>query len=471
MALTSTNRGSGARNTGGESTYAISPASTIPAGSTAVLSLACDNSGASGVSPYSTVTDSVGNTWTQQVVNTITGGVANDGVSNAIYTSTLATQITSSDTITVTFGQTTVARSYTLTQVSSDNGGTVKIVRKFGGTTGTSTTPSKGTTEMIYTGDMLVAVMGAEYGDGTITADSDTTNGSWSTAQTANVGTTTSGVEICSQTKIVTGIGDQTYNTVITSADWVISTLVLTDTTKIIPTLLTNGGSDTDASSYDTASISPSANKTLIAAIWAYDAGSALSAAGNMTASGNGLTWTFVDGAGTVVNRLAVFRASSGSTPTPGAITFGTVTSSGTADGAVWVVFEIDNVDISTTDGVVQSIAGSTTADTNELTLAAFASANNGTVGVWGAYDNAGGALAFTEGTGFALKSEQNQTAGGDTLRNVYEYQQGNDTTVDISVSAANDRLVGVAMEIKSNIVAAGTSVKDIIGGYIPFAR
>lgn len=471
MALTSTNRGSGARNTGGESTYDISPASTIAAGSFAVLCLSVDNAAAGGTNPISSVTDSVGNTWEAINGRTRTSGAANDGVSTQMYTSTLATQITTSDTITVNFSTTTVARSYTLTEVGSDNGGTVKIVRRSTASgAGASTSPSGTTTEMVYTGDMLFSVMGAEHGNGTITPDSDTTNGEWSTAQTANVGTTTSGIEICTQNKIVTAIGDQTYNCTITSADWAVVSMILTDTTKIIPQFLTNGGSDTDDSSYETGSISPSANKTIIAMIWAYDAGAALNAAASMTCTGNGLTWTFADGGGTTTNRLAVFRASSGSTPTPGTVTFGSVTSSGTADGAVWLIFEIDNVDISTNDGVVQALSVSTTNDTAEVTLAAFSSVNNGTVGVWGAYDNAGGILTFTEGTGFANKTAQSQAAGGDTIANFYEYRQDNDTSVDVSVSAANDRLVGVAMEIKSNI-STGTSVKDIIGGYIPAAR
>lgn len=471
MALTSTNRGSGARNTGGESTYAISPASTIAAGSFAVLALSVDNAAASGTNPITGVTDSVGNTWAAVNGRTRTAGVANDGVSLNTYASTLATQITSSDTITVNFSTTTVARSYTLTEVASDNGGTVKIVRASTATgVGASTTPSGTTTEMVYTGDMLFSVMGAEHGDGTITADSDTTNGSWSTAQTANVGTTTAGVEICTQNKIVTAIGDQTYNTTITSADWAVVSMILTDTTKIIPQFLTNGGSDTDADTYATGSISPSANKLIIACIWAYDAGAALNPAADFTCSGNGLTWTFADGHGTTSNRFAVFRASSASAPSAEAVTFANLNSSGTSDGAVWLVFEIDNVDIGTTDGVVQAVSGGGTADTLEVTLAAFASANNGTVGVFGSYDNAGGVLSFTEGTGFAHKTQQSQAAGGDTIANFYEYRQDNDTTVDVSVSAANDRLVGVAMEIKSNIVSSA-AVKDMMGGFIPFPR
>lgn len=450
MALVSTNKGSGARNTGGESTYDFSPSEILPVGSTVIIAIACDNAAAAGTNPLSSISDSVGgNTWSRvQERNNTPGGVANDGVSVTIYICTIATQITLSDTITATFSTTTVARSYTITQVSSNNGGTIKQVRRFGGASGASTTPSFVTTENIYTGDLVFAVVGAEYGDGTITADSDTTNGSWSTAQTANVGTTTSGVEICSQTKVVTGIGDQTYNLTITSADWAECMFVLTDTTFIIPSILTNGGSDTDAASYSTASITPSANKTIIAAILVYDAGAA--AATTISVSGNGLTWTRVADPGSTTVQLSVFRASSQSAPSSEAVTFSNVVSAGTADGAVWVVFEIDNVDITTNDGVVQSNGQTTTADSNTITLLPFASADNGTVGVWGAYDNAGGALAFTIGTGFSGKSEQSQTAGGDTLRNFYEYKQGNNTGVDVSVSAANDRLSGVAMEIAS---------------------
>jgi hypothetical protein len=68
-------------------------------------------------------------------------------------------------------------------------------------------------------GDVALGMLCFEYGGGTITGDSDTTNGTWST-QLATVQTGTSGnattrltyVSLTGQYKVVTGAGTQTYN-------------------------------------------------------------------------------------------------------------------------------------------------------------------------------------------------------------------------------------------------------------------
>lgn len=216
-------------------------------------------------------------------------------------------------------------------------------------------------------------------------------------------------------------------------------------------TTLTKGGSDTDAISYTTASITPSADKTILASILIMDL------AGNFqtpVVTGNGLTWTLIgaQGFGTPTWQ-AYYRASSYNAPSTGAVTFTpTVTAGNTSTGAAWIIFEIGGSDIFTQDGIVQGQgfdANNRTAnDTLTLTaLNTFASANNLAVGIWGAYDNAGGALAFTAGTGFTVRDSVSQTAGGDTLLIGYETAV-NDTTIDISVSAANDRLQGGGLEI-----------------------
>lgn len=226
MALTATARGTGSRNTGGETTYVISPTSDIAANTRAVLCLSVDNSGTSGAAPLTvtSVTDSLGNWWTRQAQQTNNGGgVANAGIVAAIYDVYITKPITTSDTITVTFTTTTVARAYTLWEVASSTAGMLPCPNHClsSAVGGTSTTPTVTTEKTMVTDELIIGVIAAEYGDGSITEDADTTNGSWSTSQEASVGTTTSGVEICSQYKVVTGNGTQTYNATITSADWV----------------------------------------------------------------------------------------------------------------------------------------------------------------------------------------------------------------------------------------------------------
>lgn len=221
MALTGIDRGVGSRNTGGESTYAISPSGTIAAGSRAVLFVAYDNSGASGADPYSAISDNLGNPWNKVFAQLRTpGSAANDGLVLAVFDCLVATPITTSDTITVSFGgTTTVARAYALHEITAAAGSyAARHVGTLQNAAGASTTPSL-TTASIPSGDLLVAAMGAEH-NSAITADSDVSNGTWSTHQTSGVGVTTAGMEISSQRKPITGTGTQTYNLTITSADW-----------------------------------------------------------------------------------------------------------------------------------------------------------------------------------------------------------------------------------------------------------
>lgn len=245
MALTATNRGSGSTNTGGQNTLTITPGSNSAAGSLLVLAVAYDNAGASGTDPITTafatagfaVLDSTGNDWNakDRGINS-PGSAANDGVVLRTFYCWAKFPLTTSDSLTVSFNAVTVvARAWTLTEVTCAAG---KYVADLGvpiAAQGTSTTPSN-TSSSATTGDIVFGCMGAQ-GNAAITADSDTTNGNWSTQQTSGVGVTTAGMEIASQNKVVTGTGTQTYNLTITSAVWSTFTRVFRETT--LPTYLT----------------------------------------------------------------------------------------------------------------------------------------------------------------------------------------------------------------------------------------
>lgn len=75
----------------------------------------------------------------------------------------------------------------------------------------TSTSSPTITSESIASGDMIIGCMGSE-GNDSVTYDSDTTNGSWSTGLGAGIGSGTGASQCHSQRKIVTASGTQTYD-------------------------------------------------------------------------------------------------------------------------------------------------------------------------------------------------------------------------------------------------------------------
>lgn len=211
MALSATARGNGNHNTGSAS-LSVTPGSNFAAGSMAVLWVAYDNSGSSGADPYSSITDSVGNTWFPHINSLRDPGAANAGVVlRGFYSFMEVATLTTSNTITVSFSPNVTAKAWTLTQVTPDAGS--RCIVKGGAQASTATASPSQTTASITSGDMVHAAVGAESGTTqTFTGDSDTTNGSWSTQQTDKIGSTTSGIGITSQSKVVSATATQTYN-------------------------------------------------------------------------------------------------------------------------------------------------------------------------------------------------------------------------------------------------------------------
>lgn len=113
-------------------------------------------------------------------------------------------------------------------------------------------------------------------------------------------------------------------------------------------TSLTTDATTTGATSYATASITPTASRLLIATVGASIASAPVP---TPTVSGNGLTWELVentDNTGSEIRSLFVFRALSGASPSAGAVTFNF---GSTMSGCVWNVTEYDNYDTSGTNG------------------------------------------------------------------------------------------------------------------------
>ncbi len=241
MALTGTDRGTGTHNTSA-TTFTLSPGSNFAAGM-AVLVIAADNSSAGGSTEnFVSVTDTLGNAWLERLAIVYDPGAANAGVQGAVYTTIqTAGTLTTGTTITVTFGVATTAKAWTLMEVTSGANDEVWFVNAAAGANHTGTTPTV-TSLPILEANMIIGVLFNEQGTGqTITQDSDSTNGSWSTQQTAEVGTTAAGMSVASQRKVVTATATQSYNpTLGVSSDSAIAWVQLTQNRPWYP--YTGGG-------------------------------------------------------------------------------------------------------------------------------------------------------------------------------------------------------------------------------------
>jgi hypothetical protein len=210
------------------------------------------------------------------------------------------------------------------------------------------------------------------------------------------------------------------------------------------PTLLTASFSDTDASSYNTASISPSGNRLITLMVLSR----AVAGDANVpTISGNSLTWveeeTIIDG-----NRITAFRAMS-ATPSTGQVTisFGGQTQM----YCHWKIVEWDGVDLSGThgSGAVRQSVSAKDVGTNtglSITLAAFGNANNAASGAVRSGN------AVTPGAGF---TELSETTGDAIFED--EWKSTQDTSVDWSWSSTASFALGIALEIKSILSSTQT--------------
>lgn len=144
-------------------------------------------------------------------------------------------------------------------------------------------------------------------------------------------------------------------------------------------TALTGATTATNGTSFATASITPSANVTLIAFFHSSRGGTPTTP----TASGNGLTWTNRSSVTIGDVRITLFSAT-GSSPSAGSITFST--GAETQNRAGWSVFEISGSDYATTDGIrtANIVTATGTGSILSMTLGAFANVNNGAIAGYG---------------------------------------------------------------------------------------
>lgn len=216
---------------------------------------------------------------------------------------------------------------------------------------------------------------------------------------------------------------------------------------------LTASFDNTDAQSYNTASVSPGANKLILVTVGIRNY-SAVNL-GTLSLSGNGLTWvevatTTYSSVASGQSRISIFR-SMGASPSAGAITV-TVSGSGNAS-CQWSVDEFDGVDTSGTNGsgaIVQSAVNQSDNCTSGLTVTLAAlgdAANNAVYAGFGTDD----AQNLTEGSGY---TELAAAVGEDALET--QYKVPGTTTPNATNFASFGDGGGVAVEIKAAAAGGG---------------
>lgn len=227
-----------------------------------------------------------------------------------------------------------------------------------------------------------------------------------------------------------------------------------------VATLIAATGTDTDAANYSTASISPTAGRLVVAVFAWLDLSGSAQIPTSLT--GCGITFTRMDttdGNPTTAPWQVTYSGwADPLTVTSGALTLSGVVSTGTADGAMWAVVELDGVDLmiggadapATRRGFLNQASGTTTTDA--LTLTALTRRNTDSLFLSAAscYDDASTtAPTLTSPTGW---TEQTNGAvsggiGGDSIRLAIAYDTSGDTTANWVASAANDRINGQTFE------------------------
>lgn len=234
----------------------------------------------------------------------------------------------------------------------------------------------------------------------------------------------------------------------------------------IVGSNLTKGLDEDGGSSATSASISPTGNYLIIACVLSRRGDSVQPEPPTLT--GNGLTWVEIatidyDVGGTSRKTATLLRAM-GASPSAGAVTIDF--SGQNQTDIVWTIDQFSGIDTGGTNGssaIVQSAAssGASTGSSYTVTLGAFSSADNGTYG--GMFADRGDFT--TQGSGFTKLANQLET----NISLLSEWRADNDTSVNFS-GGGDTNCGGIAIEIKV-AGAAGTSLKDLIGGFIPFAR
>lgn len=194
---------------------AMTTAATADVDDVIVIALSLDNAGASGTSAFSSISQpSTGAvTWETAQVLTRTAGTALDGVTIVVCVGVVTTQIPSGETITANFSPNVTAKAYTGWLIEGADPNWVNIITGSGNVS-VSLTSNATPTRAVQTDDIVIGSVAGETA--TVPGgDADTLNGSWSAVSGASSGGSggdQTKVMIASQSKIVAGNGNQSYN-------------------------------------------------------------------------------------------------------------------------------------------------------------------------------------------------------------------------------------------------------------------
>ena len=225
----------------------------------------------------------------------------------------------------------------------------------------------------------------------------------------------------------------------------------------ITQTPLTSGSSGTNGTSVSTASVSPTANRLVIVAVFG-GAATPTNATDPTSVSGAGLTFTKLKAQNNTTTfglNTSLWYAMSAS-PSTGAIT---ITYPNTQDLFIWSVFELAGVNVA--GGTGSNAVNSNTASNQDIsgslttlgtTLSAFGSSNNGAICAT-INARATTAATATPDTGWTEIHDLSLVSGGIAFALETQWRDSNDTSPSETWSAA-----GAIQIVAAEIVAATSS-------------
>jgi hypothetical protein len=230
---------------------------------------------------------------------------------------------------------------------------------------------------------------------------------------------------------------------------------------------LTAASSLVNGTSYTTASVSLKVNKLYVVCI--VTQGVNTTDRQVATLSGAGQTWQLLDS-----SLFSSFSAAVVYVARPAAINSGalTITTTLSQDTCSWAVFEIDDLAAglagSTAADAIGAISKVTAANTTTITATpSFTALRNGTFAInfWDR-DVGGGTAVATAGSGFATSAQANAIDGGNAYGTAVhgQFRVENDTSADVTWSAAGVGLASFAFEVKAAVDPA--AVRSLRSAY-----
>jgi len=202
--------------------------------------------------------------------------------------------------------------------------------------------------------------------------------------------------------------------------------------------MLAQGSTTMDAASFNTTSMTPTAQRTLCLCL---AAGSGNTNLPN-SVSGLGLTWTLVSGVEQGYSSAAVYRANAGSSPATGSVSIGYPN---TINSFHWYMVEVDGANTSSPVAQTATYNPSTT-ETNPAFSLSSAPAANGRGLLFGSVNS--DTVTLTPGSGSTQVGTQESTATS-ALRSLVTWYNPAQQNVGFSTTATAPRKSAVCLELR----------------------